>query len=266
MIRGLLGNDTLTGGGGNDVLYGGDGDDQLSGGLGSDRLIGDAGEDHLVDKSNGSDTLSGGAKNDYLELTRQSATSTDVVNLHGDDGNDHLVYSGVGATTVSATLFGDDGDDPIESNGAATIYGGACRDMITLQQSAAYTVVDTGDDDDNVTLQAYSSTSNVISPGAGNDRFDVNACTFYVTGEDGNDTFTTLNARGATISVGLGDDIVRANNTETSGLTIDAGDGGDLVSIIHLAFPAPPTPSRWAPAATRWSCALIASSSTPTWL
>lgn len=235
VIKGLRGNDTLTGGGGGDVLYGGDGDDQLDGGLGSDRLFGGDGMDRLVDTANGSDTLFGGIGDDNLELTRRSETSTDVVVLHGDDGNDRLVYSGIYAAKVTATLSGDAGDDTIESNGSVTVHGGAGRDTITLQQFAEWSVVDAGDDDDSVSLQNDLATSNLITLGAGNDRFNGRG-TFDVSGDDGEDTFSTINANGGIISGDAGRDLVDALNTEGGGLTIDTGAGNDFVSIQTSSY------------------------------
>lgn len=64
LIRGFLGNDTLTGGAGNDTIFGGEGADNLTGGAGQDSLEGEAGDDVFHAADNETDTLKGGPGDD----------------------------------------------------------------------------------------------------------------------------------------------------------------------------------------------------------
>ncbi|MBD2635153.1 calcium-binding protein [Limnothrix sp. FACHB-881] len=103
IIYGNLGNDSLYGLGGNDTFYGGQGDDLLVGdGLnstGDDVLSGNKGND-LILGGVGNDILRGGQDNDFL---------------NGEEGND--------------TLVGDLGQD--------TLAGGAGDDLLVLRRDTA---------------------------------------------------------------------------------------------------------------------------------
>jgi hypothetical protein len=65
LLDGGNGDDSIDGGLGDDALYGGRGDDLLTGGRGADSLFGDAGEDTLRG-GEGNDLLTGGAGDDTL--------------------------------------------------------------------------------------------------------------------------------------------------------------------------------------------------------
>ncbi|MBR8837227.1 MAG: hypothetical protein DSM106950_25285 [Stigonema ocellatum SAG 48.90 = DSM 106950] len=107
---GLVGNDTLTGGGGEDKLYGGLGDDKLYGGLGKDQLFGDLGEDQLF----------GGDDNDKL----YGQLGDDF----GDGGNNDDLLDGSFGDDV---LFGNNGNDNITGGqGNDTVIGGNDQDTI----------------------------------------------------------------------------------------------------------------------------------------
>lgn len=86
-IKGLDGNDTITGtaladkiygGNGNDTMTGGPGNDYLEGNSGNDTITGSAGTDTLV-AGIGADTLSGGTGNDTLRATPADAFA-DILN------------------------------------------------------------------------------------------------------------------------------------------------------------------------------------------
>lgn len=71
MIRGLSGNDTLSGGLGNDNVYGGAGQDHLNGDNGNDNMHGD----------NGADTLTGGGLSDTFVFSTGNDVVTDFDTL-----------------------------------------------------------------------------------------------------------------------------------------------------------------------------------------
>ncbi|CAG2147354.1 hypothetical protein LMG19282_03139 [Cupriavidus campinensis] len=84
-IRGLDGNDTISGGSLDDVLDGGAGIDSLSGGNGNDVLIG----------GTGNDTLNGGAGNDVYRFSR--GDGADIVNDYDNAaGNLDTLHFGAG--------------------------------------------------------------------------------------------------------------------------------------------------------------------------
>jgi len=100
VLRGTVGDNTLSGLGGIDELYGSDGDDTLLGGGGTDRLEGGAGRD-TISGGNGDDLVVGGANKDTLT---------------GGDGSDTFFFGvgEVGAGASSADIVIDfsqaDGD------------------------------------------------------------------------------------------------------------------------------------------------------------
>jgi Ca2+-binding RTX toxin-like protein len=122
-VRGLAGNDTLSGAGGIGTggapsktltLLGGAGDDALTGGAGFDVLWGDADTVGGVAAAPGNDTLAGGAAGD--ELHGQTGNDT----LDGQAGNDRL-FLDAGTDTMRA----GDGADSFESEGFSSAVDGA---------------------------------------------------------------------------------------------------------------------------------------------
>ena len=109
-MYGQAGNDTLFGGAGNDRLYGGRGDDTLRGGRGNDALFGGAGNDRLSG-GRGDDTLVGGQGNDRLSGGAGDDT------LFGGAGNDRLL-GGRG----DDTLVGGQGNDTLTGNSGADSF------------------------------------------------------------------------------------------------------------------------------------------------
>ena len=96
-VRGLGSADTLSGGGGSDVLYGGAGNDELQGGAGP------VGVEPFYDRSE--NALHGGPGRDHLA----GAEGDDVI--HGDDGDDAMLWGGGGEDI----LYGGDGNDHFDS-------------------------------------------------------------------------------------------------------------------------------------------------------
>jgi large repetitive protein len=140
-IRGLSGNDNLTGSSngdnifgdrGSDIINGGDGNDSLFGGKESDQLSGGNGDDFLSG-NNDNDTLTGGAGNDIMRGGKEN----DV--LLGGDGDDEL--------------WGDRGFD--------ALTGGAGKDQFVLQFTAtsadqADVITDFNATDDKIKLSGFT--------------------------------------------------------------------------------------------------------------
>ena len=98
-LRGLGGNDMLTGGAKDDVLDGGDGNDILSGNAGADTLIGGKGNDTLIDGW-GNDTY-------IFNLGDGADTITDYDHLSGN--HDVLrLGAGLAAANIEVIRFGSD--------------------------------------------------------------------------------------------------------------------------------------------------------------
>jgi Ca2+-binding RTX toxin-like protein len=139
VLVGGAGNDTLLGDGGRDTLLGGTGDDKIEGGDGNDFLNGGDGNDQ-IDGGNGNDTIRGGAGNDriYGGAGNDSITGGAGNTLvRGGDGNDTISAE---YNSLSAELYGDNGNDLITGtdandtlnggNGNDTLNGGQLNDVI----------------------------------------------------------------------------------------------------------------------------------------
>jgi Ca2+-binding RTX toxin-like protein len=92
IIIGLLGSDTINGGGGNDKIQGNEDSDKLYGDIGNDVLQGGMGSDQIYGREN-DDVLVGGIDDDYLV---------------GDEGNDQI--------------YGSEGDDILIGNAGADYF------------------------------------------------------------------------------------------------------------------------------------------------
>jgi Ca2+-binding RTX toxin-like protein len=92
ILRGGAGADALAGGDNGDLLDGGDDADVLIAGAGADRLIGGGGDDRL-DAGADNDRTDAGEGDDFVVVG-----DTDIAN--GGKGNDSLVASGAGASTI----------------------------------------------------------------------------------------------------------------------------------------------------------------------
>jgi Ca2+-binding RTX toxin-like protein len=147
-------------------LRGLDGDDSVSGGSGHDLINGNRGSDTVDGGSGGDDTLSGGQGNDLIrghhghgsfngnigDDTVQAGDTGDV--LHGGQGNDVLL-GGAG----NDQLFGDRGDDtvtggqgadlfhfaPVGGHDTITDFNAEEGDRLQIDHSEHWTVSDTAD-------------------------------------------------------------------------------------------------------------------------
>ena len=132
VLRGMNGNDRLSGGAGNDTLHGGLGNDTLLGDVGEDRLFGNAGNDVLTDLL-GSNAMAGGAGDDRL------TAGAGHDSLYGDDGHD-LILAGAGDDVIQGgagfdTIRAGAGNDRAEGGwGNDIVDGGWGNDRLFGQQ------------------------------------------------------------------------------------------------------------------------------------
>ncbi|WP_415519763.1 MAG: calcium-binding protein [Desulfovibrio aminophilus] len=125
---------------------------------------------NVINGNGGSDTLYGGAGNDYLTAGPVGSL------LDGGAGVDTL-YGGSGADL----LDGGDGNDTLQGNGGSdTLYGGAGNDYLTagpvgslLDGGAGVDTLYGGSGND--TLIGGSGTENILSGGAGDDVYVMQA-------------------------------------------------------------------------------------------
>jgi Ca2+-binding RTX toxin-like protein len=149
VLSGLVGTDTLKGGGGADHLFGESGNDTLKGGGGADVLFGGTGIDTVdyfdspaavvISLITGIAGL-GDAEGDFLTSIENVNGSAFADTLVGDDGVNVLVgrdgndvLKGFGGND---TLRGDDGDDFMDGGiGADTMVGGLGNDSYVVDDA-----------------------------------------------------------------------------------------------------------------------------------
>jgi Ca2+-binding RTX toxin-like protein len=203
--------DTIRGVYGDNVISGGDGDDSIVGGYCNNVINGDAGNDKVY-LSGGTGTISGGIGDDYI------SSNDGTYNISGDIGNDTIIgssgtatiHGGDGADNIwlwydgAYTAYGDAGDDVIGgSDGADQLYGGDGRDNLTgaegndtlnggagndnLYGNAGDDVLSGGDDSDTL---GGGAGANTLDGGAGTDTayFDGSASDYFVTTTGGTTT------------------------------------------------------------------------------
>ena len=199
------GNDTLVGDAQNNVLIGGAGDDTLNGGVGADAMSGGLGNDtYIVDNAGDVVTEAVGEGTDTVNTTLGSYTlGANVENLNFTGAGN---FAGTG-NTLANVIVGGAGNDTLDDGGvggADTLNGGAGNDTYFVR-NAGERIIDSGVGVNtvNTTLLSYTLASNlqnltfigsgdftgtgnqfanVITGGAGNDRF-------VATVGDGNDTY-----------------------------------------------------------------------------
>ncbi len=181
-INGNKGDDNVNGGQGNDTLRGGMDDDMVDGGAGNDMVYGDKGNDTLMGGA-GKDMMHGGEGHDSIVGGGGNDT------MRGGMGHDRL-EGGAGHDMV----YGDKGDDYIMGGGGHDmLFGGEGKDLI---------MADGGDDSAN-----------------GNQGMDT------IHGGDGNDTL-----RGGRdndmIDGDAGDDMIYGDKGKD---ILDGGGGADTV-------------------------------------
>ena len=189
-LYGGLGNDVLTGGGLHEWLHGDDGDDSISGGAGADVVYGGS-ENDTLDGGADADTLLGGSGADSLT----GADGAD--DLQGEDGDDSLdgeagndVLSG---GTGDDAVYGGEGDDTLVGGaGADTFQGGQGVDELSYEAATAAVAMD------------------LVSGGSAGDAL----------GDVVLDAVEKLTGSAYDDTLGAG----------TAGISINAGDGDDLVT------------------------------------
>ena len=252
-------------------------------GGGTYTVYGNGGDDKIVTAAGGLDstgtaTVYGGAGADTVTLT--GAKSTITVYGGGDSAADTIKVTNTGTTTIyggtgvndsadgadtinfggggTFTVYGNGGDDTIaltapgklDSTTVATVYGGAGKDGITIDNTAGGATKLTvygNNDDDTIAVTTVAKSTTTIYGGSGfsdsadkADTITINGNgTFTVYGNGGDDTINVKvgSASGETTSVfgGAGKDTISletvTKQNETA-FTLSGGDGADTFAIV----------------------------------
>jgi uncharacterized delta-60 repeat protein len=231
-LRGLAGNDTITGNFGNDKLDGGDGNDTINGGDGADRLFGGNGNDTLVDSDNFTpDTLDGGAGND----TASFIGSIYAINANLALGT-AIAFDGLGNLFPTETLIGI--ENLMGTANGDTLTGDGFANILTGGLGLDTLIGGDGNDTYNVESSSDVVTeANAVSTTGGIDRvfssstfaLSANVENLYLQGlsainATGNALNNTLqgNAAANTLNGLAGKDIMRG------------GDGNDIYYVDNI--------------------------------
>ncbi len=211
VLRGLGGNDTLTGGSGDDLLVGNDGDDILRGRNGNDSAQGGEGNDNLNGGA-GNDYLSGQGGNDFFV----GIGGTDTIN--GGVGFDTNSFQGI-AAGVTARI-NDDGSGTATYGsvfeaftGIDLLVGSEADDVLVVTGSRGTQLLGLGGDD----LLIGGFGDDVLIGGEGNDTLNARAGNDLIFAGAGNDI----------INAGDGDDFARGDEGDDS---IAGGAGNDRIT------------------------------------
>jgi Ca2+-binding RTX toxin-like protein len=239
VLIGLGGNDRLDGGAGDDTLQGGDHDDILIGGAGQDNLSGGNGSDQLysdsvdpnfggwisypgisLDVSSETDTLNGGAGDDYLF----AGYGDSVDGGTNDSFGDRLYISFIGSPTGVIADFRPLLTDP----NAAIVIGGA-----TIKGIEYVDYLEGSDFDDTLApIGSYYPSASPIYGRGGNDHIIVGYYSGFggggVYGGEGNDLIDLTGAGYGPSTFGeAGDDTIIGGSSYEA---LDGGDGNDNIS------------------------------------
>ena len=229
-------------GGGNDTVYGSDGVDSIIGGAGDDILYGFGDVDSL-DGGDGDDTLSGGAGADTLQAGAGNdtfllrTTEGDGDSMVGGPGTDTLSNGGAAADNMvlSGYTASTNSIEAIDAKGAS-IVGNANANTFDFRST-------TGETPTFITLSNVASIDGL----GGNDVIYGTANADTIRGGDGVDQIYGFGgddvldggAGADTIIAGDGDDTIQTQGSESSGDSLQGGNGADLlVNVDAAATPA----------------------------
>ncbi|MGD1920167.1 MAG: ELWxxDGT repeat protein, partial [Pleurocapsa sp.] len=258
IINGLGSGDTIDGGNGNDSLFGGNGKDSLIGGAGNDSLLGEVNQDILdggdgddtldggggkdyLTGGNGNNILTGGNGNDVFVLASGEGVDTitdfnpgrDSFELLGDLSFDDLtltanqikvgdsviaIVEGVDTSSLSASNFKNNEDEPTNPGGTGSIEGTLGADTIEGTDSDDRIKGFAGDD----VINALGG-EDLVFGDVGNDVLDSGCCNDTIYGGVGNDTMTG----------GAGNDIL-VGQQGNDFFVLTSNEGTDTITDFNL--------------------------------
>ncbi len=186
-IRGLDGDDILTGGAGRDNIDGGPGNDNITGGIGIDSLNGGTGYDNLFETQLSYGRLTNASLTTRVlefSLSNKLTWKTEIDSISNFESADlsarpTSIFQGVSGVTLDAAnfsgpvkLYGNNGADRlIGGSGADTIRGGAGNDTIWGNGGSDFLFGDEGADTiwGDQEFRGLLDGDDTIEGGAGND-------------------------------------------------------------------------------------------------
>ncbi len=187
---------------GNLTIRGSDGDDILWSNVGNDLILGGAGDD-LIEGGGGNDTLFGGLDDDYL------AGGSGVDSLFGGAGNDVFSYHADSIWSGGVTLLALGSSIPF----AATVnLDGKNRSHDTFH----------GDADESLLVSATGTDTLILTSGA-------DVLVISDTLSPSNNLYTPRIAYIDIVEAGDGDDVVDFSGASSVAVTINGGDGNDVL-------------------------------------
>ena len=213
--------DWFDGGAGSDTLHGAGDEDWLFGGPGDDALHGEGGADDL-DGQGGDDDEFGGPGGDFFD---QYGTGFGAVAQPGPNGADEL-HGGPDEDVVgygNANEFDDD----------STAVGVGRTSGVRISPD------DVADDGAEAEGDNVHSDIEHMAGGRGADTIVGSAVANFILGFDGGDTVMVRGGGADTVNCGAGDDLVRADASDTAEASCDR---------VELTDPPPPDPPAQPPA------------------
>ncbi|MFG6457419.1 calcium-binding protein [Roseateles sp. BYS96W] len=207
-LDGQGGDDNLKGGAGNDTLLGGDGTDMIQGGAGDDLLIGGAGADVML----------GGAGNDiYFIGATESSNGITADTITDTQGRDTLIFSGVDLEGLTVDWLNNAIWLGWGSTQGVYLASGASSSISTVQSDVGQSVsllALVGQRLQKVISQSTQQDNSVVFGGAKND-------------------YLTVTNAGVNASGGRGVDNILIAIDQGSVVTMNVGDGTDVVSAVQ---------------------------------
>ena len=257
-IRGMTGDDTISGGGGDDYLEGNSDNDTLYGGTGLDTLDGGGGNDYLYGNSattadtvankiyggSGQDNIFGSLSGDTLygdssagassgqgdilryDLIVASGVHVNLANMTATGWNGVADLATLDTIGGFANVRGSTSADKLEGTmGAESIYGGAGNDLI-VGAGGADTLLGEGGNDTFVFSNVAQMQSASIINGGGSSETNIVSLTTHA----GNETITSANMSYIQqISLASGSTSVAAYVANTNNISIIGTAGDDYI-------------------------------------
>ena len=238
------GDDTVTGGALNDVIFGGGDQDTLNGGDGDDALDGQGGNDILLG-GDGSNTILGATGDDSITVSNKTVPFTDTID--GGSGTDDLTINygaitGVqdfvtrsysGGTNIGGTFGFDDGSGGIINfqNIEDLTVGGINYEMIFSHNGLSTSVVSVGFGRIGGVFYSSATDEAVLFDNSVLTNLDVERLRTQFGGNLGD----ALTITGSSIQDIIAGDSIRTGTAGLGALTINSGDGNDVIDISNSA-------------------------------
>ena len=214
------------------TVIGGPGDDTLMGWVGADTYVFNRGDGHdTINDPQGADTISFGAGISSSDLIATRSGQDVILNINdpsSPQATDQITiqhWLDAYAYRIETFEFADGTTLGIAQINQLLVTGTAGNDLLTgWNEPLTY---DGLAGDDTITAGLYDDT---IYGGDGNDTIADSGGTNYIDGGAGNDTISVDDGQD-TILGGLGNDQIAIGPQFSGTLTIDAGDGDDVVTF-----------------------------------